>query len=371
MNLVKDIVNTISLRQVNKYNVNEMIIIASHVFSPGTSQALYGYCKHNNIDVQFIGHRLFGNYFSWSFGFIDTIYRVLKNKRSADIFVGFNNLNALAGIILQKTGKVKKTVYHTVDYSPRRFNNKLLNKFYHWLDHFCVKNCDIVWNSSSIMKVDPIMKAREKAGYNICLRKKQIQVPDGCDKFPVIPFSKINRNLVGYVGHIKEDMGVNLMIDGFIEVLKNFPNAELLIIGSGPLEKVLMKKAEKFKNIKFIGYVGEIETVYEKLSTCAFAVAPYKHGGISQYSDPGKVKNYLSVGLPIIITDEPIIAREIEKERCGLVIKDNKKQFVQAVTKLLKNKKLLVNLRNNTKTLRKKYSWDTIFDKALRITNKV
>ena len=59
----------------------------------------------------------------------DLIYTIVwpfYTKDSYDLFIGFNPLNAFAGIVLKKLGKVKKVVYYTIDYFTKRFENKLL-----------------------------------------------------------------------------------------------------------------------------------------------------------------------------------------------------------------------------------------------------
>jgi glycosyltransferase involved in cell wall biosynthesis len=348
------------------------IIIATHSFSPGTSQGLRDYCRRRKLPYLYIEHPLFGNLFSWAIGLFDTLLKVILTGKKYDLYVGSNRLNAFAGIILKKLGRVNKTVYFSPDWSKNRFNNRLLNYFFQKLDYFCVKYSDLVWNSSTVMDIDPMMREREKLGYSKAWRKKQIQVADGTDFFPVPNFNQINRYEIGFVGHLKKEMGVQLAIDSLPEIIKKIPQIKLLIIGSGPIEDKLRQKA-KGLNVGFTGFMGEINKVYEKLSQCAIAIAPYQETkeNISQYSDPGKTKNYFSVGLPIIITKVPKIAYEIDKEKCGIVISYNKKDFIQAVIKLLGNEETLKQYRRNVLKLRKKYSWDAIFNRALKITDSL
>src|SRR6185437_15154055 len=44
----------------------------------------------------------------------------LKSRESFDLFIGFEAVNALAGVVLRKFGKVKTVVYYVSDYSPNR-----------------------------------------------------------------------------------------------------------------------------------------------------------------------------------------------------------------------------------------------------------
>jgi len=119
--------------------------------------------------------------------------------------------------------------------------------------------------------------------------------------------------------------------------------------------------------------MGNIKQVYKRLSMCAFAIAPYEESRetISQFTDPGKVKNYFSIGLPVIITKVPQIAYEVDKEKCGIAIRYDAKEFIDATLSLLRNENKLKECRKNVLKLRKKYSWDNIFDRALCYTDRV
>lgn len=339
-------------------------VITTHSFSPGTSQALHHYMKRKQYDVIFIEHKLFGNALTWILDALDIFVKIITKPKTYDLYVGSNRLNASVGIILKLLKKVKKVVYFSPDWVENRLDNKILNYIYQKLDYFCVLYADVVWNSSAYMKIDPMMKERIKRGYPNELLQKQMQVPDGTDPYPIKSFSEINRHKIGFVGHIKEGMGLEMLIEGFKKLLNEVPDATLLIIGSGPILDQLKKMAQSLP-IEFTGFMGNINQVYEKLSQCAFAVAPYEQGTISQYTDPGKVKVYFSVGLPVIISSVPQISSEIKQEKCGIVIENTVESLTVAMKHLIIDDHLLQTYRTNVLKMRKKYSWDSIFDKAL------
>jgi len=358
--------------EIRAHGPVKSVVIASHVFAFGTSQALKQYFERKKVPVMFVGHALFGNILTWSWGAIDTFFiltkEVARKRRSFDLFVGSNNLNAFVGVICRKLRLVQKVVYFSPDYSHTRFQNRVLNYLYHWMDYYCIRNADWVWNSSSIMPVDPMMRERERRGIPQKYRSKQIQVPDGTDPKEVLPLEKVDRYLVGFVGHLREGMGVELLISSFPEIRKRLPRAKLLIIGSGPIEARLRELSKGIDGIEMTGYMGDINEVYRRLSHCAIAVAPYEAGSISQYTDPGKVKVYLSVGLPMVISKVPQVASEIDCERCGIAVEPgNKPQLVEAITKLLSDELLLRDYRGNAIRLKEKYAWDNIFDRALSV----
>lgn len=335
------------------------IVVATHVFAPGPSQALRDYFIKEKKEVLFIGHPILGNLFTWSVGALDTFFKVLKQRKKYDLYVGYDNINAFIGLILKKMGKVKKVIFMTVDYSHTRFKNKLLNNFYHWLDYYCLRNADLVWNST-----DRMVFEREKRGISKIYRNKQIAVPDGTDLIKQVPFDKRNRYEIIFVGHLKEDMGLEFLIESFPEIQKKIPKIKLIIIGSGYIEKRL-KDLAKGLNIEFKGFIGDLSEVYKIMTKAVIGLAIYKENGMMEFTDPAKVKLYLSAGLPVIVTKVPQIATEIEKRKCGISIDYNKEELKNAIVKLLKDGEVLKRYSNNAFVLSKKYIWGNLFKEAL------
>jgi glycosyltransferase involved in cell wall biosynthesis len=111
---------------------------------------------------------------------------------------------------------------------------------------------------------------------------------------------------------------------------------------------------------------ADIPEGYDYLRCCSFAVAPYEPGTISQYTDPGKVKNYLSCGLPVVLTKVPLIWKEIVDNKAGLAVRYNKEELQLAMMRLMTDKKLVLQYRDNAYLLGKRYRWDKIFKKGLQ-----
>lgn len=335
------------------------IVVVSHVFSPGPSQALRDYLIHEKKDVLYIGHPILGNLITWSLGALDTLFKVVKQRKKYDLYVGYDNVNAFTGLILKKAGIVKKVIFMTVDYSHNRFKNKLLNNFYHWLDYYCLRNADLVWNST-----DRMVHEREKRGISKIYRSKQIVVPDGTDPVKQVSFSKKNHNEIVFVGHLREDSGLDLLIEAFPEIVKEIPKVKLTIIGAGYMENRFRELA-KGLNIEFKGYIFDLNRVHKIITKAVVGVAVYNKNGMMEYTDPTKVKLYLSAGLQVVVTNFLQIALEAQEKRCGIAINYDKKELVNAIIELLKNEKMLKKYNKNVLALAKKYRWSSIFKEAL------
>lgn len=371
----------------------KQIAIVSHEYATGPSHALEIYLKHKVKKLLFIAHpfvfakdirshyRLYQD-----FGklvkekkFIDVtsnqILSVIKDvilsffwilrEGKFDVFVGVDATNTLVGILLRKIGFINKVIFYTIDYVPKRFENRILNNVYHFFDRFAVKYSDSVWNLSSIM-----VDEREKRGVAATYREKQIVVPVGTESgIKQIPFKKIKPFHVVHMGHLIKKQGVQLLIEAIPELVKRIPQFHAEIIGGGAYEIELKKLAAKLSvsnHLTFYGFIENLGEVERLLSYCAVSIAPYvdSEDNYVRYTDPGKVKAYLAVGLPVIITRVPAIALEIERRKCGVAIDYDKYQLTSAVVKLLSNEKILINYRKNAYKMGKEYRWDKVFAKA-------
>lgn len=371
------------------------VAIITHTFATGPGQELETYLKGKVKRLIFIGHpfsfcqdlrpvfkkynakgtiikekRGFGGRLPEVFFYLkDAFYTFwwLLFVSQSDLIVAVDCLNASCGWLLKKLGKTKKVIFYTIDFVPRRFENPLLNKVYHALESFSVRHCDLTWNLSPVM-----VTAREKKGVEKKYRKKQITVPVGTDlNVKRLPFEKIDRYEIAFMGHLREGQGLDLLIASLPEVLKKIPRARLVLIGTGPLEEKLKTQVLKLgieKKVEFTGFIEDHTKMQNRLAQCALAVAPYvdDEKGYTRYTDPGKPKAYLASGLPVVITGIIQVAKEIDKARCGIAISYNQKELVEAIVSLLKDEKKLKLYRKNAVELAKKFEWRKIFEKALK-----
>jgi len=292
----------------------------------------------------------------------------LAQKGKYDLFVGVNNLNCLAGLLLKKLNKVNRVVYYSIDFVPIRFPNKLLNHIYHAIEIFAVRNADEVWN------VSPRIAEGRKQFLKIAIDEKQKVLPIGVwnDKVKKVPFKDINMHHAIFIGHILEKQGVQEVIKSIPSVIRRIKDFRLIVIGDGdysPNLKLLARQLDVEKYVIFRGWVKERSVVDQILSENAIAIATYKPEeerlhNFTYYADPTKIKDYLSAGLPIILTDVSYNAHDLEKRRCAVVVEYNAEEIAKAIILLLENKKKLVEYRTNALNTSKEFDWENIFSKV-------
>lgn len=298
-----------------------------------------------------------------------TVRSIIKSGAYYDLFIGIDSLNALAGIILKKLGRVRKVAFYTIDFVPKRFTSPLLNMLYHRIDRLCVTQADITWNLSPRM-----VEGREKvSGYPKGLRAKQRTMPIGVwwSKNKVAPASAIKHNQAIFVGHVTEKQGVQLVIEAIPRILRSIPNFHLEIVGAGPylgaLEQLVADKALE-RVVNFRGFVKSDRAVERMVSRSGVTLALYRKRDdpFTYYADPGKLKVYLAAGVPVILTDLPAIARDIERAKAGLIVEYDSASVAQAIIKILKNPALARRYRRNARAFAKQFDWPTVFGQAFR-----
>ena len=289
-----------------------------------------------------------------------------------EILICFDGFSTFAGNMLKKLGKAQYLVFYTIDYAPIRFKNSLLNRIYLWLDNFALRKADAIWNLSGEMS-----RMRVKSGLDSKYLRKQIIVPIGVEEiFSPKKLTRESRFKIAFIGHLKRKQGLEKLIGVMPKVIEKLPNASLIIVGGGILEnklKLLAKRINLGERIIFTGYLEDYKNVLDILRNCAVGVAPYKDDKetYTRFADPTKPKDYLACGLPVVITKVPAIYKYIEEKECGIAINDSRKELVDAIVYLLKNKKRLDFYKNNAYKAIKKFENEKVYDKAFQKSIKL
>ena len=301
---------------------------------------------------------------------MSSFFLLVRIRRKFQVYIGVESHNTILGILLRWLRIVEKVIYYIMDYGERRFKNRLLNGVFHALDRFCVYHADCVWNLSPAMA-----EARRKRGIRMDRAAPQIVVPIGTEfeRIDRTPREGVERKCVAYLGLLSENTGARLVIESMPRILAQVPNARLVIIGSGPLERELKTRTKTLgldHAVDFLGLVEDDLEVERILVKCGVGLAPYYSdpNSIKRFTDPTKPKIYMACGLPVIITKVPPVAEEIGISQAGLVVRYDVSELTSAVVKLISSKEIHEEYRQNAIRLASKYSWANIFSEALRET---
>jgi glycosyltransferase involved in cell wall biosynthesis len=382
---------------------NRNIIIATHVWSDGPSQALREYLIDKKVDFVWLGHPLYFSLERNGSGFevfskgkefrkkylhprrspmiikyfleiilnLFFVYQIKPAKNS--VYIGYDNLNTLSGLFLKKVGLVSKVIYYVVDYTPKRFENPLLNSIYHKIDQFCVKYSDETWNLNERAMNDARRKYHHfnayQKGFSI-----QKEVPMGFWKrrINLKGYNQIAQKTLVFMGNIIKKQGVQFVVDAIPQILAKVPDFKLIIVGDGDYLDSLKKHARNSgieKAIEFKGFVKEHKDVEDILLNSALAIALYEEGdkerNYTYYADPGKIKTYLGCGLPILLSSVPTIAKNIEINGCGAIVSNDPREIAEKVISILSCPSKLRLMRQNVLKYRENFDWEYILPQAI------
>jgi glycosyltransferase involved in cell wall biosynthesis len=276
------------------------------------------------------------------------------------IFFTVNAFTAWCGNILKKIGLVQKTVFWVWDYYPPIHEDKviMLMRTLYWIFDKAAIHSDIV------------------AFLNIRLinLRKKIGVLSQSSSYPVVSIGtdlhigkkkRMESTLTfAFLGALKKSQGLDYIFDHAIELKKRLPPCRLHVFGGGPDEGYFRNRAHSCPiPVTFFGYIPDSKKMNTLLSRCDIGLAPYipDPGNVSYYSDPSKIKAYISNGIPVIMTNVFQFSKEIQKSKAGIVFRYNDtKGFIKAVYAITRS---YSSYQKNALALAKKYYYKTMYPK--------
>jgi len=293
-----------------------------------------------------------------------TIRIALTIKGRYDIFVGADCLNGMAGLILKKMKRVKRVIFYSIDYSPKRFDNPIVNRLYHLFEVYVGRKSDFVWCASNAIARIRIENENLPVG-------KVLVVPPGIQDLKTsLCASYVETYDLVYVGVLTEEKGVQLVLYALPTLLQRYPKIRLLIIGTGPFEENMKTLSEKLgidSKVLFLGYIPNTEQVMNIVSRCKIGLAPYvPNKKYNPFAFPGKVIEYMACGLPVITTGVHEFAKEVQNRKAGLVVEYSVEDLSKAISNLFDNQRLYEELRNNALKLASEFKYCEIFDRAFK-----
>lgn len=373
-------------------NLSSRVVIATHELYYGAAQALRDYLVRRRIEeLVYISHpirpenrqskkevyrkgkrvrlvsfrRSSGNALWWGADFVLTIAWSIAQGRRYGLFIGVDPLNCLAGLGLRALGVVRRVIFYSIDFTPKRFEQQIFNTIYHAIEALCVRLADIRWD------VSPRIAQGRATFFGIKREDFPVTVvPVGVwEKDIVQAAAPFDPHRFVFVGHLLKKQGVEKVIAALPSLVKRVRDAHFLIIGGGEEEAALRRLARTLHmdgHVTFTGWVWDQEKVKSLLAQCAFAVAPYDPHGADEenftyYADPTKIKTYLACGLPIITTDVPHNAQALSEAGCARIVRYETSAIARALSTWLTDKNALEEARNSALRQAHEYTWEKIF----------
>lgn len=162
----------------------------------------------------------------------------------------------------------------------------------------------------------------------------------------VIDKSKFN---ISFFATINNQFNYEIILH-LAEILKqNDKDVIINICGDGPQFEELKQKTQSYGNIKLFGWVGK-EIIDYVLKNSKLGFAPYKNTFDFQMSVSNKFAEYLSYGLPIILTSDGYMKSLLEQNECG-ISSQSVEEIYQFIMDVKNDEKIYDQMSQNAKKL--------------------
>lgn len=155
-----------------------------------------------------------------------------------------------------------------------------------------------------------------------------------------------NKAVIGFVGSIAQWHRVDIMLTAFSKISNSYPNARLLIVGSGESLDILKQLAKSLSIADKTVFTGNVPhgKVFEHIALMDVTVLPKT----DWYMSPIKLFEYGAMQKAIIAPNTGSVRDVITHEHDGLLIKPESEEEVKnAMVRLLNDNSLVKSISNN------------------------
>jgi len=274
------------------------------------------------------------------------------------------------GLKLKKLGK--KVIYDVHEDVPRQILSKpYLNK---WIRPIISQAFEIYENWAS-KKFDALITATPH------IRDRFIKInPNTIDvnNFPILeelfePVKWENReNAICYIGGISR-------IRGIVELIKALEYTNITLHLAGNFESKQLKREimnlKGWKKVKYYGFVdrNKVKDILSKVKAGVLNFLPLPN---HIHSQPNKIFEYMSAGIPVVASNFPLWQDIIEKNeygKCGICVDPlNPKEIASAINYLVSNDREAKRMgKIGRRLVEEKYNWENESKKLLKVYQEV
>ena len=158
-------------------------------------------------------------------------------------------------------------------------------------------------------------------------------------------------NVVTYIGGLREEKRLDVLVKSFSLVSKELPNSILLLVGDGPLRRSLTELAKREGISAKIKFLGLRQDVYDLIKASNVVTLSSTSEGISQ-----TIMEAMACSKPVVATKVGGNPELVQDGKTGfLVPPENPEKLAEVIITLLRNKKLGERMGKNGRKRVEKY----------------
>ncbi len=157
-----------------------------------------------------------------------------------------------------------------------------------------------------------------------------------------------------FIGRLAPEKNLSFLLEAFVSVIHEVPNARLMLIGDGPSRGDLEIKTKKLGLSNFVIFPGMIpyQQVPNYLSLSKIFTTPSK-----SEVNPLSIMEAMAAGVPVLALRSPWSEEIISHGKNGLLADDNKDAFAKSLILLLKDDSTSRKLSQEAKEKSKEFHY--------------
>ena len=278
-------------------------------------------------------------------------------KKRYDVLHSHGHWYVLVPCVIYKMFNHKTKLVHTFHTDPV----SEIKGFKKIMFEYLLSKCDVVtFVSSSLMKqVEKNQKiATKKKVVYAGVSKHKIgkeEVEEFKEKYGLNGCSPVLSFIGPLVWKMKVE-GVKMLIRAFKDVVKEYPNGKLLIIGDGKYREDIERLAKELDIKNNVTFTGFLDDVFVPLAITNI----YTHISL-QEGFPLSVLEAMSVGKPVIATNIGGIPEVIVSNENGVLVEPEPKEIAKEIIELYENEEKCKRIGYNAlSTVKNNFSWEKI-----------
>jgi colanic acid biosynthesis glycosyl transferase WcaI len=226
----------------------------------------------------------------------------------------------------------------------KSFFEKLSRKY----EQICYRYCDRITVTTEEIKKKII------SNYKIS-SDKIILLPNGVDTQLFKP-SIIKNNRIIYAGNIGHAQDLEKIIFA-VKKINNILPLKFYLIGDGDIKNNLEELVRKENLETIVSFIGLLdrEKIPSLIAESLIGVAPLKNIESLNYAIPTKIYEYMSCGIPFLVTGKGEIEKLVNITHAGIIADNDIESIYKGILNLLGDKKLINDMGEKGRDFVKKY----------------
>lgn len=182
-------------------------------------------------------------------------------------------------------------------------------------------------------------------------------------------FNAPKENRIIYAGGITKKRGISKLIQSLTLIDQNI-QFKLILAGeiNPPEYEHDIRSLDGWKNVEYLGILSRI-ALAEQFNKAIGGIALFLPEKNHIYSQPNKIFEYMSAGIPVICSNFPLWREIVEANQCGICVDpDNIEEIAEGIKFILLNgNKARVMGKNGERIVKEMYNWETEESKLVTV----